>query len=197
VRLSPQPSRAKMSLANLPRALRISATTPITRNHVLALYKEQLTVAQSFSSYNFREYFVRRTKDRFRSELPSLLDAAYSSSSIEGSAALKALATDAGGDGVGSVISSNSTASTSTPDLLSTTPESTESAESIYAPTTTATSSSIALGTTPEDRLREWYGATLDELAIMTRAAFVNRMYEGPKLVVEGRIISGGEAGQK
>jgi len=30
------------------------------------LYHNMLRTSQSFSSYNFREYFVRRTKDTFR-----------------------------------------------------------------------------------------------------------------------------------
>lgn len=50
-------------------------------------------------------------------------------------------------------------------------------------------------GTTPEDRLREWYRESLTELGVMARSAVVNRMYEAPKLVVEGRgrvMVSGG-----
>ncbi|GAA5938396.1 Isd11p [Sporobolomyces koalae] len=69
------------ALAALPRQLRISASTPITRTHLLALYKEQLRVANSFASYNFKQYFVRRTRDKFRLELPALLDANYSPAS--------------------------------------------------------------------------------------------------------------------
>ena len=43
----------------------MSARTP-SRQAVLSLYHNMLRTSQSFSSYNFREYFVRRTKDTFR-----------------------------------------------------------------------------------------------------------------------------------
>lgn len=49
----------------------------------------------------------------------------------------------------------------------------------------------------PESRLREWYAQSLSELAVMARAAIVNRMYEAPKLVVEGigRVMATGGGG--
>lgn len=37
-----------------------------SRAAILALYANSLRVSRSFSSYNFREYFLRRTKDSFR-----------------------------------------------------------------------------------------------------------------------------------
>jgi len=43
----------------------MSVGTP-SRQAVLSLYHNMLRTSQSFSSYNFREYFVRRTKDTFR-----------------------------------------------------------------------------------------------------------------------------------
>lgn len=76
------------ALAALPRHLRVPATTSITRTHLLALYKEQLRIAHSFPSYNFKQYFLRRTRNKFRTELPALLDSAYaapSSSSLPSS----------------------------------------------------------------------------------------------------------------
>ncbi|GAA6052366.1 hypothetical protein JCM3770_000207 [Rhodotorula araucariae] len=78
-------SRAR-TLAALPRQLQISPATTISRTHLLALYKEQLRVAHSFGSYNFREYFLRRTRNKFRAELPALLDAAYAPSATSSSA---------------------------------------------------------------------------------------------------------------
>ncbi|GAA6002247.1 hypothetical protein JCM10207_003145 [Rhodosporidiobolus poonsookiae] len=69
------------ALAHLPRQLRLSASTQITRTHLLALYKEQLRVAHSFQSYNFKQYFLRRTRSKFRTELPALLDSAYANPS--------------------------------------------------------------------------------------------------------------------
>ncbi|KDE02942.1 hypothetical protein MVLG_06539 [Microbotryum lychnidis-dioicae p1A1 Lamole] len=185
---------ARNTLAALPRSLRIAPSTPITRTHLLALYKEQLRVASSFGSYNFRQYFLRRTRDKFRSELPSLLDAAYNPSAI------------ASGSSAASSSSSTSAASTSASTNSSakaTNPvEATSEDNSIYAPTRTeasAASSSSSTTTTPETRLREWYAETLSDLAVMARAAIVNGLYEAPKLVIEGRakmmVTGGGGAG--
>ncbi|KAF7292854.1 hypothetical protein MIND_01184400 [Mycena indigotica] len=36
------------------------------RRSILNLYSSMLRVSRSFSSYNFRNYFVDRTKDKFR-----------------------------------------------------------------------------------------------------------------------------------
>ncbi len=44
----------------------MSAIATPTRQAILNLYHTSLRTSQSFSSYNFREYFVRRTKDSFR-----------------------------------------------------------------------------------------------------------------------------------
>ena len=40
--------------------------TPPSRKTILSLYSTLLRTSNSFSSYNFRLYFVRQTKDRFR-----------------------------------------------------------------------------------------------------------------------------------
>ncbi|BGP30787.1 hypothetical protein JCM10296v2_002544 [Rhodotorula toruloides] len=155
------------ALANLPRQLRVSPSTPITRTHLLALYKEELRVAHSFASYNFKQYFLRRTRNKFRTELPALLDASYASPA--------------------SAPSSSSTSSSS--------PAASEASTS----STPASSSAEGAGRTPEERLRDWYTESLGELAVMARAAIVNKMYEAPKLVVEGRgkvmAVGGGGAG--
>lgn len=167
---------ARNAIALLPRTLRISPSTPITRTHLLALYKEQLRVAHSFPSYNFKEYFIRRTRNKFRTELPHLLDSAYAPAAIASS-------------------SSSSSPSSSTPSAPA---ESAES-DSIYAPTGASAAVAAEAATTPEARLRQWYGETLAELAVMARAAVVNRLYEAPKLVVEGKgrvmVTGGGGAG--
>ncbi|PIL29012.1 hypothetical protein GSI_09060 [Ganoderma sinense ZZ0214-1] len=42
------------------------AATPPTKQSLLHLYHSMLRTSQSFSSYNFRNYFVRRTKTMFR-----------------------------------------------------------------------------------------------------------------------------------
>ncbi|PWN45381.1 hypothetical protein IE81DRAFT_320129 [Ceraceosorus guamensis] len=40
-----------------------------TRSNLLRLYRDYMRTAQSFSSYNFRTYFQRRSRDMFRSAL--------------------------------------------------------------------------------------------------------------------------------
>ncbi|KAJ2889539.1 hypothetical protein GGI21_003617 [Coemansia aciculifera] len=36
------------------------------RKEVITLYRKSLRAAQAFETYNFRAYFYRRTRDRFR-----------------------------------------------------------------------------------------------------------------------------------
>ncbi|ORY88829.1 hypothetical protein BCR35DRAFT_301179 [Leucosporidium creatinivorum] len=183
---------ARSALASLPRALKISPSTPITRTHLLALYKEQLRVANSFSSYNFRQYFVRRTKDKFRLEVPALLDAVEQ----QGEAAVEGAAT--GKEGV--VEALKQAAQEAAPKE-----ESPAEDASIYSPTSTplpaADSAVTASSNSPQDALREWYTESLSELAVLARSAIVNQMYEAPRLVVEGvgQVVAtgGGGAGQE
>ncbi|KAF8558602.1 hypothetical protein OG21DRAFT_1481296 [Imleria badia] len=40
---------------------------PPSPKAILSLYSSTLRAAKSFSSYNFRNYFLQRTKDNFRS----------------------------------------------------------------------------------------------------------------------------------
>ncbi|GAA5967259.1 hypothetical protein JCM11641_000493 [Rhodosporidiobolus odoratus] len=158
------------ALANLPRQLRLSPSTQINRTHLLALYKEQLRVAHSFASYNFKQYFLRKTRSKFRTELPALLDSAYAAPSSVSSSTLP---------------SASSSSQPPTPSTSRAASSNVDSAE--------------LAGRTPEERLREWYTDSLSELAVMARAAIVNGMYEAPKLVVEGRgrvmAVGGGGAG--
>ncbi|KAF7329924.1 Complex 1 protein (Lyr family) protein [Mycena kentingensis (nom. inval.)] len=44
----------------------MSAAAPPTRRSILNLYSSMLRTSRSFSSYNFRNYFVNRTKEKFR-----------------------------------------------------------------------------------------------------------------------------------
>lgn len=165
----------QLGVSLLPRTLRISPSRPITRAHILALYKEQLRVAHSYSAYNFKHYFVRRARHQFRVELPALIEAAASA------------------------------ASTSAPSSSIESPKSAakEEENSIYAPiTSTPTSSpstSVSTLTSSEQVLRTWYDEALKELGVLARGSIVNRLYEAPKLVVEGRgrvmIVGGGGAG--
>ncbi|KAJ3809205.1 hypothetical protein EV368DRAFT_50665 [Lentinula lateritia] len=41
-------------------------SNPPSRRAILSLYHSTLRTSKSFSSYNFRNYFIRRTKDTFR-----------------------------------------------------------------------------------------------------------------------------------
>ncbi|KAJ3879292.1 hypothetical protein F5051DRAFT_206034 [Lentinula edodes] len=41
-------------------------SNPPSRRSILSLYHSTLRTSKSFSSYNFRNYFIRRTKDTFR-----------------------------------------------------------------------------------------------------------------------------------
>lgn len=177
---------ARSALAALPRALKISPSTPITRNHLLALYKEQLRVANSFSSYNFRQYFVRRTKDKFRLEVPALLEAVEQQ-----------------GEGKEGVVEAlKQAAKEAAPKEEAAAPAPAEDA-SIYSPSSTplpsASSTDAASSNSPQDALREWYTESLSELAVLARSAIVNQMYEAPRLVVEGvgqvMATGGGGAG--
>jgi len=38
----------------------------LTREAILSLYQNTLRTSRSFSSYNFREYFIRRAENTFR-----------------------------------------------------------------------------------------------------------------------------------
>ncbi|KAJ7224225.1 hypothetical protein GGX14DRAFT_424749 [Mycena pura] len=40
--------------------------TPPSRRSILSLYSMTLRTSRSFSSYNFRTYFIRRTREKFR-----------------------------------------------------------------------------------------------------------------------------------
>ncbi|TRM63874.1 hypothetical protein BD626DRAFT_536616 [Schizophyllum amplum] len=44
-----------------------SATAVPSKHAILSLYHSTLRVSNSFSSYNFRNYFLRRTRETFRS----------------------------------------------------------------------------------------------------------------------------------
>ena len=148
-------------IALIPRTLALAAQEAVTQPHIIALYKQHLQVANSFPSYNFREYFIRRTRENFRSTLPPLVSAEEAVKAIGTKSPLKV---DAG------------------------------ESESIYAPkgistipTDASGSTGVSLLTPEEIQLKQWYSNSLDDLAILTRSAMVNRLYEGQKLVVEAK----------
>ncbi|KII91755.1 hypothetical protein PLICRDRAFT_105698 [Plicaturopsis crispa FD-325 SS-3] len=41
-------------------------SAPPTRQALMSLYTNMLRTSRSFDSYNFRQYFVRKTKDTFK-----------------------------------------------------------------------------------------------------------------------------------
>lgn len=98
-------------------------TTP-TLAQVQSLYKATQTAAKRFTSYNFHQYFVRRTEERFQPILSSLQSQSGAPNAAD---------------------------------------------------------------------IQKFYETESKELEVIKRAAEVNRMYEGPKLVVEhARPIEGG-----
>lgn len=110
---------------NYPRHLIINMPPAPSLAQVQALHKSLLTASQRFATYNFNEYFVRRTNETFKPVLESL-----SSSSSAGQDA-KSLA--------------------------------------------------------------KFVEEQKIELEVLKRAGEINRMFEGPKLVVEhARPITGG-----
>ncbi|KAG8773687.1 hypothetical protein FRC12_002380 [Ceratobasidium sp. 428] len=91
-----------------------------TRSQILSLYGQLIRTSRSFSSYNFRNYFLRRTRTQF-----------YQNAKEQDPA-----------------------------------------------------------------QVRTFYETGLKELDVLRRCAMVNRLYEGPRLVVERKpIIGGGGAG--
>lgn len=113
------------AVAALPRTLRLAPTTQISREHLLALYREQMRVANSFASYNFKHFFVRKARDKFRTELPPLLDAAYASPATSSSSTSSSASS-------GDVQASSSSSSAPSKDLTSS-PESAARLREWYA----------------------------------------------------------------
>ncbi|KAF8892956.1 hypothetical protein BD779DRAFT_1620877 [Infundibulicybe gibba] len=60
----------------------MSAVAPPSRRAILSLYTSLLRTSRSFSSYNFREYFLQRTRENFKAAQaesdPAKLAAFYS-----------------------------------------------------------------------------------------------------------------------
>ncbi|KAH9059587.1 hypothetical protein EDB87DRAFT_1684658 [Lactarius vividus] len=60
-------------------------SSPPSAKSILQLYAQTLRTAKSFSSYNFREYFIRRTKSTFKEiqgeKDPARVSALYSEAS--------------------------------------------------------------------------------------------------------------------
>ncbi|KAL9938995.1 hypothetical protein V8E36_001808 [Tilletia maclaganii] len=143
----------------------MSATTP-TRAQILSLYRRYLSTSQSFASYNFRTYFLRRSRDMFRS---ALLPASQATNSSPFSKAADVTAP-------------------AVPASLVRAPESLGSASAVGQQGGGGAGEGSA-----EERVAKFYATAVKELDVLRRAAIVNRLYQGERLVVEQpRLIVGG-----
>ncbi|EPQ30842.1 uncharacterized protein PFL1_01740 [Pseudozyma flocculosa PF-1] len=142
-----------------------------SRTQILRLYRKYLTTAQSFSSYNFRTYFLRRSRDMFRSALLPQAQAAQSSPfSKQGSATAKV-----------------SPSTLLSPDAISTNGSNASGSNGSIA----------AAAMSDQEKLATFYNTALEDLKVLQRSAITNRLYEGERLVVEQPklIVGGGGAG--
>jgi len=131
----------------------------------------------SQSSYNFRTYFLRRSRDLFRSNLLPASQAKLASPYSK---------------------ASSSTVPLSPSSLSSPSPTSTDGASStLSGESAPPKSSSSQSSLSEEERITAFYNTAKEDLKALKRAAFTNRMYEGEKLVVEKPqlIVGGGGAG--
>jgi hypothetical protein len=97
----------------------MSTVTKPSKQAILNLYANMLRTSRSFASYNFRTYFLRNTRVKFRQAAPE----------------------------------------------------------------------------TDPIRIRQFYDQMSDELKVLRRSAVLNKLYEGPKLVVEKPKIATGTGG--
>ena len=119
------------------------------------------------SSYNFRTYFLRRSRDMFRATLLPAERAARSSPfSKQGATTTKV------------------------------SPSTLLSPETLRQPAGSQESMSAA-SLTDQEKLSKFYQTALEDLKVLQRSALMNRLYEGEKLVVEKPklIVGGGGAG--
>lgn len=120
-------------ITNLPKQ--------INRQHISNLHTAFLNTSSQFTSYNFREYFIRRSNLKFNQELPKLIQ------------------------------------------------------------NNNKTSTEIPIDQSSQETLQKWWKDSIDELMVLERASVMNRLYEAPKLVVEGegrfRVAGGGGAGME
>ncbi|MBW0466628.1 hypothetical protein O181_006343 [Austropuccinia psidii MF-1] len=110
--------------------------TQIKQQHISRLQSSFLAASSRFGSYNFREYFIRRTNEKFERDLPRLVGAKE---------------------------------------------------------ITDQTLCDVDFST--KERLNSWFQDAVQELAVLERASAMNRLFEAPKLVVEGlgnAVIEGG-----
>lgn len=133
----------------------------------------------SQSSYNFRTYFLRRSRDLFRSNLLPESQAKLSSPYSK---------------------ASSTTVPASPTSLLSpsaSTSSSSGSSSTLSGETAPPKQANQQSNLSEEERLIAFYNTAKSDLQVLKRAALTNRMYEGEKLVVEKPqlIVGGGGSG--
>lgn len=118
------------SITNIPKL--------ITRQHITTLHSTYLSTSSQFASYNFREYFIRRSNLKFQQELTQLIG---------------------------------------------------------------PTNEELCTDPSSQEPLKKWWQNSIEELRVLERASVMNRLYEAPKLVVEGagrfKVAGGGGAGME
>lgn len=156
----------------------LPATVPraISRSHLVSLYSAYLGASSRFASYNFRQYFLRRAREKFRVELPALLQTE--------------LLSQRSSEPIAAPASTSRTAAAG-----STAPATTSSEEG------DADLGELVLDGVDVAKLRDWYAEARKELGVLERASVMNRLYEAPRLVVEGAgkvmTTGGGGAGME
>lgn len=174
-------THASSRLVVLQRTLRTTHTpqtmslpSRVTRSTLSSLYNSYIHTAQSFQSYNFREYFLRISDRKFGEELSKALNGSSSSSSRIKLEDIKAAAAS-------SSSSSSSSSSAASPSSAA------EEEEDVLA------------NITPEqkEKFKAWWTAAQKDLEQLKRSAVVNSLFIAPRLVVEGRgnVMSHGGGG--
>lgn len=141
------------------------AARTITRSALASLHGNYVRTAQSFQSYNFREYFLRVAERKFSEDLERIV-----------------------GPSVTKQLSLPSISSTSTSTPISQPPSSSasqEDSQDILA----------SLSQDEQKKLKEWWSRSEQDLEQWKRASIVNNLFQAPRLVVEGKgnmMTSGG-----
>ncbi|KDN52337.1 hypothetical protein K437DRAFT_254320 [Tilletiaria anomala UBC 951] len=169
----------------------MSSPAAPSRAQVLKLYRQYLSTAQSFSSYNFRTYFLRRSRDLFRSNLLPPSQAASSSPHSKAGDTTTPASPAALTSAPPSILTSNTASSSSSPGSSSSSAAAaSREATGAHQPQPSAAHSDV-------ERVTAFYHTALKDLQVLRRSALINRMYEGERLVVERPrlIVGGGRAG--
>ena len=148
------------------------AARTITRGALSTLHSNYVRTAQSFQSYNFREYFLRVAERKFSDDLERIVGSNVVGSNVVGKLSLPS-------------ISSTSTSNASAP------ASSQEDSTDLLA----------SLSQEEQKKLAEWWNRSESDLEQWKRASIVNNLFQAPRLVVEGKgnmsVSGGGGAGME